>query len=166
MGSEGDLAALRFARGCRCFAAVSAGAVCGYGWLSTTPEWIGEVELEIAPGAGEGYVWNCLTLPDHRRKGIFRSLLAGISVHARRGGLSRLWIGSLAIPAEKAVGQSGFRPALSLDSTVISGMRWLKVRPVPGANENLVEAARAVMSIGGRPLRLATTLRLSRPRRH
>src|SRR5207253_2901168 len=54
MGHEADLVAARFARGCRCFAVISDGAIAGYGWLSTGPEWVGELQLEIRPGAGEG----------------------------------------------------------------------------------------------------------------
>jgi GNAT superfamily N-acetyltransferase len=166
MGPEGDLVAERLARGCRCFAAWWGDELVGYGWLSRGPEWIGEVELQISPGSGEAYVWNCVTLPAHRRKGVFRALLISISAHARGEGLARLWVGSVAIPAEKAMGPSGFQPALRLDSTVIRGMRWLKVMRADGANPSLEEAARQVLSVGRRPLRLGTSIRLSRPRRH
>jgi GNAT superfamily N-acetyltransferase len=166
MGPEGDLVAVRFARGCRCFGAWLGDELAGYGWLSRDPEWIGEVELQISPGKGEAYIWNCVTLPANRRQGVFTMLLLGISAHARRDGLARVWVGTIAIPAERAIGPSGFQPALHLDSTVIKGMRWLKVRRAEGAAPSLVEAAREVMSIAGRPLRLSTTLRLSRPRRH
>ena len=166
MGPEEDLVSVRLARGCRCFAAWSGDELVGYGWLSRGPEWIGEVELEISPGSGEAYIWNCVTLPAHRQRGVFRSLLINISAQARAEGLVRLWVGSVAIPAEKAMGPSGFQPALRLDSTVIRDMRWLKVMNAEGANPSLVEAARQVLSVGRRPLRLGTSLRLSRPKRH
>jgi GNAT superfamily N-acetyltransferase len=166
MGSEGDLVSPRMSRGCRCFGAWMGGELVGYGWLSRGPEWIGEIELEVAPGDGEAYVWNCVTLAAHRRKGVFTTLVIGISAHARGEGLARLWIGSLAIPAERAMGPSGFRRALHLDSTVIKGMRWLKVKRAEGASPSLVEAARRVLSVGGKPLRLGTSLRRSQPRRH
>src|SRR5256885_16761373 len=103
MGPEGDLVAPRFERGCRCFAVVVEGSIAGYGWLSTGPEWIGELQLEIKPRQAEGYIWKCVTLGEHRRKGHFRSLLAGICDAARSTGLKRLWLGSDAIPAGKAV---------------------------------------------------------------
>jgi GNAT superfamily N-acetyltransferase len=111
MGPEGSLVQPRFARGCRCFAVVLEGVIAGYGWLSTGREWIGELQLEITPGPREAYVWNCATISEHRRKGIFRSLLVGISAAARAEGFRRLWIGSVAIPAERAVAPTGFRPA-------------------------------------------------------
>jgi GNAT superfamily N-acetyltransferase len=166
MGREGDLVSTRMDRGCRCFGAWEGDELVGYGWLSRGPEWIGEVELQISPGGGDAYVWNCVTLPAHRRKGVFTALLKGIAAGARAEGLTRLWIGSVAIPAEKAMAPSGFKPALRLDSTVIRGMRWLRVKRVEGAGPSLVDAARKVLSVGRRPLRLGTSLRLSRPRRH
>src|SRR5438105_10116961 len=159
MGPEGDLVALRLERGCRCFVVVVDGAVAGYGWLSTGPEWIGELQLEIRPRPGEAYVWNCVTLAEHRRKGIFRSLLAGISAHARDSGLRRLWIGSVAIPAEKAVGPSGFEPALRFTSISIAGLQVLRVTHATDAQ--VATDASAVLAIRPR-----LYLRRKTPRRH
>src|SRR4029077_20283925 len=44
MGAEGDLVAARLSRGCRCFGAWAGDELLGYAWLSTGPEWIGEVD--------------------------------------------------------------------------------------------------------------------------
>jgi GNAT superfamily N-acetyltransferase len=128
MGEEASLVRPRFARGCRCFAVMTDGSVAGYGWLSTGPEWIGELQLEISPALGEAYVWNCVTLAEHRRKGIFRSLLGGVVETARGEGMKRLWIGSVAIPAEKAVAASGFRPAMRFTTFGAAGMHFVRVR--------------------------------------
>jgi GNAT superfamily N-acetyltransferase len=135
------------------------GTVGGYGWLSTGPEWVGELELEIKPKPGEGYIWNCVTVAKHRRKGIFRSLLVGISEVARREGLTRLWIGSIAIPAEKAMGPSGFQPALRLTWMSIAGMHLMRVIRAPDAH--LASDALAVLTI-----RPGIYLRRERRRRH
>jgi GNAT superfamily N-acetyltransferase len=161
MGTDGDLVATRMARGCRCFGAWLADELAGYAWLSTGPEWIGELELEITPRAGEGYVWNCFTLGHLRRRGVLRGLLAGVRSRAQQEGLSRLWIGSVAMPAERAFGPSGFTPALLLSSEVITGYRWLQVRPAGDADLALVEAAHRVVGVpAGR------FLRTSHQRRH
>jgi hypothetical protein len=161
MGTDGDLVATRMARGCRCFGAWLADELAGYAWLSTGPEWIGELELEITPRAGEGYVWNCFTLGHLRRRGVLRGLLAGVRSRAQQEGLSRLWIGSVAMPAERAFGLSGFTPALFLSSEVITGYRWLQVRPAGDADLALVEAAHRVVGVpAGR------FLRTSHQRRH
>lgn len=131
MGAEGHLVAKRFARGCRCFGVFVAGGLAGYGWLSTGPEWIGELQVEIRPLAAEGYVWNCVTLPEHRRQGVFRLLVAGIADIARREGLKRLWIGSVAIPAERALAPAGFRPAARFRSMSLAWWHVMTVSPEP-----------------------------------
>jgi GNAT superfamily N-acetyltransferase len=137
------------------------GELAGYGWLSTKPEWIGELELEIKPGPGEAYIWNCFTLAHHRRRGVLRALLAGIRARAQSDGMKRIWIGSVAIPAERAFGPSGFNPALDMRSTTIAGFNWLQLRPAPGAAPALVSAAHEVVATNP-----GWYLRRSRKRRH
>ena len=166
MGPEGDLVALRLARGCRCFAAWLGSEIAAYGWLSTASEWIGEVELEIRPGSNEAYIWNCATLPEHRRQGNFRAVVKAITAQARTEGLTRLWIGSLDIPAAKAMAPAGFVPVLRFTSVWMSGIRWLRVRSVDGADARLLMAARDVLGIGGRPLRLGSSMKRAERRRH
>lgn len=163
MGTEGDLVATRLARGCRCFGAWLGDELAGYGWLSTKPEWIGELELEITPRVGEAYIWNCVTLSHHRRRGVLRALLAGVRARAYEEGLSRLWIGSVAIPAERAFGPSGFKPALVFSSISLAGLHWMRLSRVSGADPLLVIDAMYVL---GLPILLGKSLRRSRPRRH
>ena len=128
MGEEGDLVARRMARGCRCFVVWIDGGVAGYGWLSVDSEWVGELQLEIKPRAREGYIWNCVTIPEHRRKGVFKSLVNGITHAGRRAGLRRMWIGTVAIPAEKALAPAGFAPVLQLDTAILAGLNLMRVR--------------------------------------
>jgi len=161
MGGEGGLVATRFARGCRCFGARSGGELAGYGWLSTQPEWIGEIQVELWPGPDEGYVWNCVTLEKHRRRGIFSALLLGLTAWGRAVGLRRLWIGSVAIPAEKAVRPAGFKPALDFASATVGDYHWLRVQPAGGAEPALVRAALEVLSVHP-----GAVLRSSQMRRH
>ncbi len=143
MGDEGDRAAPRFERGSRAFAVVAAGKVISYGWLSTATEWIGELGVEISPDAGEAYIWNCLTLPEHRRRGHYRALLDGIVAQARLDGLARLWIGSTEDPAQKADADAGFVTVLNFDVRRFAGLRWLSASPDARADSELVAAARS-----------------------
>jgi GNAT superfamily N-acetyltransferase len=166
MGPDGDLVAARLARGCRCFGAWLGGELAGYGWLSVGHEWIGELELAISPGAAEGYIWNCFVLPRHRRKGVFSALLASVRTQGRDDGLRRVWIGSVAIPAEKAFGGSGFKPALLFETVRLPRLRWMRVSAAPGADPSFVNEARKVIGPGGELLRLGSSLRRSHPRRH
>jgi GNAT superfamily N-acetyltransferase len=161
MGVEGDLVAARMARGCRSFAAWFDGGIAGYGWLSTLPEWIGELQLEISPRAGEGYIWNCVTVPEHRRKGIFHALLIGIAAAMRSEGMRRSWIGSVAIPAENAVGSAGFAPALQFTSITHADLIWLSVKHPVDGNPSLSTDACEMLRV-----RPGSFLRTSQPRRH
>ncbi|MFI5283882.1 MAG: GNAT family N-acetyltransferase [Candidatus Dormibacterales bacterium] len=153
--------ASRLARGCQCFEARVGGDLAGYGWLSSGPEWIGEIQVRLSPGPGEGYIWNCVTLPEHRRRGVFSALLRGITGGGRAAGLTRMWIGSVAIPAEKAVRPVGFMPALHFASATLAVCHWLRVQPALGADPALVQAAQSVLSV-----RPGSSLRLSRTIRH
>lgn len=159
MGEEGDLVAKRLARGCRCFAVWIDRAVAGYGWLSVDSEWVGELQLEIKPRAREGYIWNCVTIPEHRRKGIFKSLVIGISRAGRRSGLKRMWIGSVAIPAERALEPAGFTPALYLDTIRVAGVHLMRVRRA--ANSALSADACNVLGV-----QRGLVIRGSQQRRH
>jgi GNAT superfamily N-acetyltransferase len=161
MGVEGDLVAARMARGCRPFAAWVDGGIAGYGWLSTHPEWIGELQLEIAPRPGEAYIWNCVTLPEHRRQGIFRSLLIGIPAALRREQMRRSWIGSVAIPAENAVGSAGFAAALQFTAVTHADLIWLSVKRPADGDPSLSTDACEVLRV-----RPGSFLRTSHPRRH
>ncbi len=161
-----NLVESRLARGCRCFFGRHDDEVVAFGWLATGVEWIGELELEIRPGPGEGYIWNCATDPRHRRKGFFRSLVTGIATEAHRDGLNRLWIGTLDIPAAKAVADLGFVPALRFTSVWMSGIRWLRVRRADTADQALSMAAREVLAIAGVPLRLGSSMKRAEQRRH
>jgi len=156
MGVEADLVRPRFERGCRCFAVVLDGVVAGYGWLSTGPEWIGELQVEIKPRQAEGYIWNCVTLAEHRQQGVFRSLLAGMAEAGRHAGLKRLWIGSVAIPAEKALAPLGFRPATRFRALTIAGLHLIRVSSVDSA---LGGESLRVLSVGPGLLMRGTTRR-------
>ncbi|HET7466768.1 MAG TPA: GNAT family N-acetyltransferase [Candidatus Dormibacteraeota bacterium] len=139
MGADGDRAAARFARGCRCFAVEQQGSIVAFGWLSTHREWIGELGLWITPAPGEGYVWNCYTLEPHRRRGNYRRLVQGF---VELPDLRRLWIGSIDDPAEKADADAGFAPVLLFEVTRVAGLRLLRIRPAAGADPAIVGTAR------------------------
>ena len=149
MEAESGLVPGRLARGSRCFGAWAGHELVGYGWLSTKSEWIGEIELEIGLAPGEAYIWNCVTLNRHRRKGVFRSVVASVVAQARKEGLARLWIASLAGFAGNTIQQAGFEPVLRFDSAKRLGLQWLRVRPAPGADPDLLASAREALSVKG-----------------
>ena len=161
MGAEGDRVAPRFGRGCRCFGVWDREELAGYGWVSTGAEWIGELALELTPDTAEAYIWNCMILPHHRRKGLYRALLVSIVARSRAEGLRRLWIGSIEVPAEQADADAGFVPVLRFTVTRIGGFRWRRARPAENASPVLVDAARRRLG-----LRSWTSLGAARARVH
>jgi GNAT superfamily N-acetyltransferase len=161
MGTEANLVPARLARGSRCFGVWVGHELVGYGWLSAKPEWIGEIELEIAPAEGEAYVWNCVTLAPHRRKGVFRSLVASLVAQARKEGLARLWIAAVSDLADNAIERASFVPVVRFDTATRFGLRWLAITPVKGVDPDLSAAAREVMAI-----KPGTSIRRSKSRRH
>jgi hypothetical protein len=94
-----------------------------------------------------------VTLPPHRRRGLFRHLLACVRWQAVRAGLERLWIASVPGGAESALVATGFRPILEVRVLDLRWGRWLATRQAPGEDPRIVEAARGVLGVGGRSLR-------------
>jgi hypothetical protein len=161
MGAESGIVPARFARGSRCFGAWIGHELVGYGWLSKKSEWIGELELEIGLLPGEAYIWNCVTLAPHRRKGVFRSVVTSIVRQAHQEGLARLWIAGLAGIGGRTIQQAGFLPVLRFDSTKKLGFRWLMVRPAEGVDSDLAVSAHEMLGLRG-----AMSVRRSITRRH
>jgi Acetyltransferase (GNAT) family len=161
MGAEADLVPTRLVRGSRCFGAWVGSELVGYGWLSAKSEWIGEVGLAIAPAAGEAYVWNCVTIAPHRRKGVFRSVVTFLMSQARKEGLARLWIASNFDIPGNPIEQAGFVPVLRFETATRLGLRWLRVVSVKGVDPRLAASASKVMAI-----RPGVSIRRSIKRRH
>ncbi|MDQ6876218.1 MAG: GNAT family N-acetyltransferase [Candidatus Dormibacteraeota bacterium] len=161
MGDEAELVPNRVARGSRCFGAWLGDELVGYGWLSAKPEWIGEIEREIAPAPGEAYIWNCVTFAPRRRKGVFRTLVASLVAYAKSEGLTRLWIATVSSLADSAISQANFVPVMRFDAASWFGLRWLKTVQVQGVDPGLSTAAQTAMAIEP-----GSSIRRSRPRRH
>lgn len=166
MAAEGDLVAGRRARGCRAFACCRDDQVVAYGWLSAGPEWIGELGLEIRPGPGEAYIWNCLTLEPSRRQGRFREVLLGMAAAARADGIQRLWIGSIDDLGARTLPGIGFTPVLRFAVRTLPCFRRLRVWGTEEADRALVLAARRALYAGGRPVLGGAVLGRSGRRRH
>jgi GNAT superfamily N-acetyltransferase len=148
MGADGDRVATRLARGCRALAVCMNDEVAAYGWISTAPEWIGEIRLLLSPGAGEAYVWNCVTLERHRQQGIFRALISQAAALLQAQGLRRAWIAAAGGPAVPALPAAGYRPVVEVAERRWGPLRRLLVRPAVEADAEAVVAARAALGLG------------------
>lgn len=137
----------RLGRGVRAFAAWRDGAIACYGWVSFAGECVGELERPIHPRAGEAYVWNCVTLPRHRRRGLYAGLLRSIAERMAAEGVRRLWIGATLNGRRSLRGfrAAGFRPALRV--TYLRLGRWSVLRAAPdrALGDELARAARRLL---------------------
>ncbi len=166
MGADGDLAAVRLDRGCRAFGGWKEDALVAFGWVSTGAEWIGELGLEIRPGPGEAYIWNCVTLEPHRRQGYFQALVRCIAAQAHAEGLSRLWIGSIDAVGTSALRAAGWTPVLRFTIRTLPWFRRLAVWSDEEAEPDLVRACRRALYAGGQPVLGGSALGRTSRRRH
>jgi GNAT superfamily N-acetyltransferase len=97
----------RFAAGHRAYLAVLDGEPAAWGWVATREAEIGEIDSTFEIAADERYLWNFVTRPSHRGKGIYPRLLQAI-LHAESLEAERFWIGYA--PENRASG-AGIRKA-------------------------------------------------------
>jgi GNAT superfamily N-acetyltransferase len=97
----------RFAAGHRAYVACMAGEPAAFGWVATRVATIGELATTFEIPRGERYLWNFVTLPAHRGKGIYPRLVDAI-VHAESRDAHRFWI---AYAPENHASGSGIRKA-------------------------------------------------------
>ncbi|MGH2721884.1 MAG: GNAT family N-acetyltransferase [Actinomycetota bacterium] len=133
----------RLRRGCRAFAARVDGRIACYGWVSAGSECIGELEREIRLPPGEAYVWDCFTVPAHRRLGLYASLLPHIARALQAEGTARLWIGTARAnrPSIRGFEAAGFVPVLEVLSARAGSVSCLAFRPAAEAPAGLAPAA-------------------------
>ena len=110
----------RLASGRRCLAARVDDKIVAYGWVSLTPEYIGEQERELKVAQGEAYIWDCATLPEYRGARLYSALLSAILNTLRAEGLERAWIGA---SVENRASLRGFANAGSVTGRASPGTR-------------------------------------------
>ncbi|MDX1688667.1 MAG: GNAT family N-acetyltransferase [Candidatus Promineifilaceae bacterium] len=133
---------LRGAR--RCFAAWVGEEIASYCWLSVGEEEVGEMERTINLPAGEGYIWNCATLPRFRRQRLYTALLNFMIRRLADEAFRRVWVGANREnrPSLSAFDTAGFRPAAVMTYARLFWLSVLYVSAGSGAPDDLVDAAR------------------------
>jgi ribosomal protein S18 acetylase RimI-like enzyme len=141
----------RLAGGRRCYLARIAGTPVACGWVSFEQEGIGEQGLRVRLAPGEAYVWNCVTAPAYRRRGLYTLLLRHIAQALAAEGVRRVWIGADLdnVPSQKGMARAGFQPVLDLYTQRAGGRPELRVVGRPGVSSELLAEARRVLLGGG-----------------
>lgn len=97
----------RFDAGHRAYVAFISDEPAAWGWVATRSAAIGEMEMVFDIPAGDRYLWNFVTLPSHRGKGIYPRLLDAI-VRSESAEADRFWI---ACAPENRASAAGIRKA-------------------------------------------------------
>jgi hypothetical protein len=86
-----DEIARRYDAGHRAYVAQLNGEPAGWGWVATRTASIGELGAAFALPEGERYLWNFVTLPSHRGRGVYPRLLQSI-VRTESEEAERFWV--------------------------------------------------------------------------
>lgn len=97
----------RFEAGHRAYVARIDGEPAAWGWVATREAGIGELDTIVRLPRGERYLWNFVTLPAFRGRGIYPRLLQEI-VRAESSSAMRFWI---AYAPENHASGAGIRKA-------------------------------------------------------
>jgi RimJ/RimL family protein N-acetyltransferase len=127
-------------------------ALAAVGWASLRPEYIGEQGLWVHLRPGEAYLWDCVTLPAFRQRGLYRGLLAYMARALLDAGLTRLWIGADLDNAasQRGIAGAGFQPIVDLLLLPLPQLQVMWLEGLPRASAAQVAAATYAL-FGKRP---------------
>jgi GNAT superfamily N-acetyltransferase len=131
----------RFENGKRCFVGLVEGKLACWGWVSHADEWIGEMKVTFRLESDEAYIWDCVTLLEFRRQGLFSGLINHMARDLQKEGVIRVWIGSNFEnrPSIKGFEKAGYQPVIRVLFVQVLGLRFFKFRRLTAAPEDLVQ---------------------------
>lgn len=137
----------------RCFVGWFNKRIVTYCWLSMEQEYVGEMERELNLLEGEAYIWNCATLPDYRRQGLYTALLAFMLARLAEDGAQRVWIGADLenVPSHRAFHTAGFLPAAAFTYVRFWRLYAFLARPLPATPPTFLPAARRLFQLDHLP---------------
>jgi hypothetical protein len=99
----------RFGQGNRVFAASVDGEPAGVGWSSAGQVGIGELSLHFAMPPANRYLWDFVTLPEWRGRGIYPALLQAFVID--ESDVERFWVGHDLgnVASARGILKAGFR---------------------------------------------------------
>ena len=108
-GLTEDRVLLRYQAGHRPYAAFLEDAPVAYGWAARETGGIDELDFSFTVPAGNCYLWDFVTLPDWRGRGLYPRLLQAIL--AEEDDVGRFWIGYEAgnKASARGIAKAGFR---------------------------------------------------------
>lgn len=109
----------RHEAGHRAYLALVDEQLAGYGWVASREAHVGELGVVLKLPAGNRYLWDFVTLPDWRGRGIYTRLLQVI-IREESQTATRLWIGHDVdnLASERGIRRAGFSPVLAFGTDV------------------------------------------------
>ena len=100
----------RFDEGAHCYVAFLYDIPVGYGWVGTKVGHIRQIGLKWTLEDRDRVLWDFVTLPDYRGRGVYPHLLQAI-LRGRPAGAERFWIGHQGqnTSSERGIVKAGFR---------------------------------------------------------
>lgn len=113
----------------------------GWGWVASREAGIAELDIAITLPPGERYLWDFVTVPARRGRGLYSALLRTILTHE---GAERYWIGHDEgnTPSARGVAKAGFREVGAVLRTEDGQMTF-----VPKSPTDRAEAAAALLGL-------------------
>ncbi|HET8522744.1 MAG TPA: hypothetical protein VFL82_05895 [Thermomicrobiales bacterium] len=132
----------RLAAGHRIYIAMLDGRPTSYGWVATLSSSIGELDVSFSLPAGDRYLWDFVTLPEWRGRGLYPRLLQAIMTY-ELAEAQRFWI--INAPENAASG----RGIAKAGFTAAGDLSFLRDRRVGSVAIADVERARAGATLLG-----------------
>ena len=131
----------------RCFLLMAGDDIASYGWVTQGKESVGELERDFNLLDSEAYIWDCVTLPAWRKKGLYSALLSNIIYQLHEEGVRSLWIGASREnqPSVRGLANAGFERVADVNYNRFLWLTLFNVMPAPAAPAPLVSAAFRIM---------------------
>ncbi|NUN48628.1 MAG: GNAT family N-acetyltransferase [Candidatus Brocadiae bacterium] len=123
----------RLATGDRCWLGWVDGRLAHQTWTSTSRAFIPQVEYWAALAPDELYIYDCITLPEYRGRGLYPAALRFASRAHLAEGRRRAGLGILSgnTPSLHGASRAGFRPAFTHTCTRRLGLVFQNRTPAP-----------------------------------
>jgi hypothetical protein len=139
----------RLARGARAWAVWSPeAAIASWLWVSVGQERADPIRRTMALAPDEAYGWNAGTVPAHRDRSLFTSLLLAAAGVMWCEGRSVMWNGihDHNRASQRAHASAGFRPVLRMSALLLGDRSLIRTRRVDYADPELVERAQRLLT--------------------
>lgn len=98
-------------------AQVATGTVLAYGWIARVGDQVDDLGFPLEMPPGEGWIYDCATIPEARGRGLYTALLRVMRVEFPARGLEHGWIGTEPgnWASQRGIARAGFQKVADMD---------------------------------------------------